>query len=60
MVGTDKTITTFDEEGNLVVKFLETGNEYNIGKWVLVSQKKNFLKLPQKLKYIQMKKETQQ
>ena len=42
MVGTDKTITTFDEEGNLVVKFLETGNEYNIGKMGISKSEEKF------------------
>ena len=30
MVGANKTVTTLDENGYLLVKFLETGNEYNI------------------------------
>lgn len=42
MVGTYKTITTFDEEGNLVVKFLETGNEYNIGKMGISKSEEKF------------------
>ena len=30
MVGVNKTVTTLDEDGYLLVKFFETGNEYNI------------------------------
>ena len=30
MVGVNKTFTTLDEDGYLLVRFLETGNEYNI------------------------------
>lgn len=45
MVGANKTVTTLDENGYLLVKYLETGNEYNINEMgVGKQQKKHFQK----------------
>ena len=42
MVGANKTVTTLDENGYLLVKFLETGNEYNINEMGVSKSEEKF------------------
>ena len=42
MVGANKTVTTLDENGYILVKFLETGNEYNINEMGVSKSEEKF------------------
>ena len=42
MVGANKTVTTLDGNGYLLVKFLETGNEYNINEMGVSKSEEKF------------------